>query len=150
MQAAALILVMALAPADASAPVDGPPAPSAVAAVDICELQGAWDVVACTVGGRDQLPLFWGHRWVFTGSAVRSLDATGRQAIPSDAFWADPTCSPARLDLPASGDIRLRRGIYRRVGDQLLWAWTCSDDGPPTSFDPAPGVVVWTLRRVKK
>jgi hypothetical protein len=41
------------------------------------------------------------------------------------------------------------RGIYWRVGNELLWAFSVGDDRP-SSYEPAPGVKLYRLRRVKK
>jgi len=61
--------------------------------------------------------------------------------------WA--RCDTPTIDLTTSrGEVR--RGIYRRAGDELIWATNQSSGPQPSSFDPAPGIVVWTLRRVRK
>ena len=62
----------------------------------------------------------------------------------------DPYRSPSQVDEVRENG-RIDRGVYRRVGDEVLWAESTRPSGPrPSSFDPAPGVMVWTLRRVKK
>jgi hypothetical protein len=135
MPAAALVLVMTLAPADASAP------PPDAAVSDAGELQGEWEVVSALSGKGDETRLYQGDRWAFSGARGRG-PLSGKAAAPL-SLW----CSPPRADLVCGGRT-VRRGIYRRAGDG--WVWGDPDGPEPSSFEPAPGHLVLTLRRVKK
>jgi uncharacterized protein (TIGR03067 family) len=148
MQAAALVLVMTLAPADASAPPDGPPPASSVRVEDATELQGTWEVVGCFGGTLDWTESFKGNRWVFAGLSARLVGPAEGLDKPR-TFRVNAANCPAIID---SVDIEgfPCPGIYRRTGNELLWADGGMASGLPSSFDQATGVILWTLRRVKK
>jgi hypothetical protein len=61
---------------------------------------------------------------------------------------ADPSADPPHVDL-LDGSLPIR-GVYRRDGDMLIWTIQNGPGPRPPSLEPAPGVTVWTLRRVKK
>jgi uncharacterized protein (TIGR03067 family) len=143
-----LLLLAALAPADASAPVEGPPAPSAVMVEDAGEVQGTWEIVSVFLGTDDHSSGYRGDRFVFVGTTFQAIKAGGNAFI-SVTFRVDAARYPPAIDIMAEeGQARL--AIYRRTDDKLLWAWAVKGGPRPSSFDPAPGVMVWTLRRVKK
>ena len=147
MQATALVLVMTLAPADASPPVDGPPPPSAVTVNDAGELQGQWEVVGCVEGRKDQSHRYKGGRWRFTGMSLVIDAKVGIKG--SHDIQVDPYCDPPAVDQVMLHGLPLA-GIYRRFGDELIWAEERTTRERPASFEPVEGFVVWTLRRVKK
>jgi hypothetical protein len=132
MQAAALVLVIALAPADASPPVDGPPSPSAVQVSDAGELQGEWAAVSVVIDGIDYSRHFRGYREVYVGWTLREFD--GGRLSASHTFRVDNYSTPPFILLLASGQ-EIGRRAYRCSADELLRT--------------NPGVVL-TFRRVKK
>jgi uncharacterized protein (TIGR03067 family) len=139
---ASLLLAAALAPAD------GPTPPPDAAVSDAGELRGEWEVVGCVVGESDESELFKGHSGRFAGTSALRIDATQGTEYRADVRVHPAADTPA-IDLTTSrGEVR--RGIYRRAGDELIWVMARGGGPRPSSFDPAPGVVVWTLRRVKK
>jgi uncharacterized protein (TIGR03067 family) len=149
MLTAPLLLTLALTPADASAPPDGPPPPAAVRVSDAGELQGTWEVVGCVNGAISLTAKYRGGKWVFTGPTAVRFDGNGGRVV-GVSVRVDPTSEPLQIDA-ASEDGFLSVGVYRRAGDELLWAVDVSGDGRrPSSTEPASGVWVWTLRRVKK
>jgi hypothetical protein len=94
--------------------------------------------------------LFKGDIWRFTGASAVRIDAQQGQEYRADVR-INPAADTPALDLTTSrGEVH--RGIYRRAGDELLWAdgGLRGNERRPSSFEPAPGVTVWTLRRVKK
>jgi uncharacterized protein (TIGR03067 family) len=145
---ATLLLLASLLPADASAPVDGPPLPSAVAVADLGELEGEWAIVSCVRSRIDSSMHYRGDRWVFVGGSVFLRDAI-RGPGNKVSFHADPTATPARIEVSHTAG-RPVPGIYRLVGEELLWAEDLAGRNRPSSFEPADGVVVWKLRRVEK
>jgi uncharacterized protein (TIGR03067 family) len=139
-----LLLLAALLPADATVPVDAPPPPAAVCVEDAGELQGEWEVVACVISEADCSRILKDERWAFRGTSACSRGGNRGYEVR-----ADPSAGPATLDaISASGCVR--RGVYRRTGDELLWALGMAAGNRPSSFEPARGVTVWTLRRVMK
>jgi uncharacterized protein (TIGR03067 family) len=104
--------------------------------------------VRCVVGESDESELFKGDTWRFTGTSAVRTDATQGSEYRADVR-VDPAPDAPAIDLTTSGG-EVHRGIYRRTGDVLVWAMNRSSGRRPPSFDPAPGVVVWTLRRVRK
>jgi len=143
MLAAPLLLALTLAPADAPTP------PPDAAGSDAGELQGEWEMVSCVLNGRDRSRRLGATRWVVVGSSHRVVYAAGPPGLPA-AVRVDASRSPCEVD-DSQQDGRIDRGIYRRTGDELHWADSLLRNAPrPSSFDPAPGVVVWTLRRVRK
>jgi uncharacterized protein (TIGR03067 family) len=159
MPAAALVLVMTLAPADASPPPDELPSVTPATVEDAGELQGTWEVVSRNIDGIDNSPGVKGDRWVFAGPGFW-LDANGIKQSVGTLVRADLAPRPSQFELVAS-DGSSRKGIYRRVGDELLVAWVSpprwtpvgillSLESRPSSFEPTPGVTVWTFTRVKK
>jgi hypothetical protein len=141
-----LLLLASLLPADASAPVDGPPSPSAVQVSDAGELQGEWEAVECFFGLREVSADVRGYRWSFTGPSAHFVDERG---VPQFDLWEiRVSLYSGSPHIDGASDGRWRRGVYRRTGDELLWASSWA--GQPSSFDPAPDVLLWTLRRVKK
>jgi uncharacterized protein (TIGR03067 family) len=150
MPAAALVMVMALLPADASAPVDGPPLPSAVKVEDAGELQGEWEVLSVFVGKRDESGAVKRDRWRFVGVSAVVVGATQGPRGQSN-LHVNPATDPPMIEREML-DGRIFLGIYRRTSDELLWAdgGLKGNEPRPSSFEPAPGVFVWTLRRVKK
>jgi uncharacterized protein (TIGR03067 family) len=147
MLTAPLLLALTLAPADASAPPDGPPPPAVVRVDDAGELKGTWEVVACFFAGKDESTTFKGGRLVFTGTSLRFVDPSGKDFGPY-LFRVDAARDPSEVDeVTERGPPE--KCIYRRTGNELLWAEDISGEGRPSSIKPAPGVFVWTLRRVK-
>jgi uncharacterized protein (TIGR03067 family) len=140
-----LLLTLTLAPGDAPTPPDGPPSPAAVRVEDAGELQGTWEVVDCVLKGYDTTA-FKGRRWVFCG--VSGRPDWGRRGFMPLTLRVDTARSPSWLDEAKDYGPGIP-GIYRRCGDELWWALG-TEDGRPSSFEPATGVLVWTLRRVKK
>jgi uncharacterized protein (TIGR03067 family) len=144
MLAAPLLLALALAPADAPTP------PPDAAVSEAGELQGDWEVVAHHHGAADRTAEFKGFRWVFAGASARLVSPAGGTLRPLNVR-ADAARRTSEADDPFAPDCPPQRGIYSRSGDALLWAMGVPGaSGRPSSFDPAPGVIVWTLRRVKK
>ena len=108
------------------------------------ELQGEWEVVGCVINGGDETSLYKGGRWTFAGPTARR---TGSNPY---GVRADPSAPPPTLDLTTRSG-KVRGGIYRLSGDEMHWVdGHMPQGGRPSSFEPAPGVIVWTLRRVKK
>ena len=138
---AALLLTLALAPADAPTP------PPEAAVSDAGELQGEWEVVSMFTQHGDMTRAFKGGRWIFAGMTLRLVSPKGsglgpyalhiKPYDPSEVEYVDERC-------------KCFADYYRRAGDVLLCATCTNGKGKPPSFDPAPGVEVWTLRRVKK
>jgi uncharacterized protein (TIGR03067 family) len=147
MLTAPLLLALALAPADAPAPPDGPLPPDA-AVYDAGELQGEWEVVSLVYDGQDVTKAVKGDRWRFAGTTAVRIDAIHGKAGQSDV-QVNPAAVPPTIDRKEELDDEVHRGVYRRTGDQLVWALIYRGR-QPSSFEPAPGVLLWTLRRVKK
>jgi len=142
MLAAPLLLAAALAPADAPTP------PPDAAVSDAGELQGEWEVVSLVRSGRDQTADVRGFRWEFAG--VSHVITCGNATTPPVTVRVNAACDPRRVDTENEPH-KTTCGIFRRVGDTLQWADDVSGGGGrPSSFESAPGVAVWTLRRVKK
>jgi uncharacterized protein (TIGR03067 family) len=143
-----LLLLASLLPADASASVDGPPSASLAMVEDATELQGTWEVVGCFGGTLDWTESFKGNRWVFSGVSAR-LVGRSEGLVKPRTFRVNAASCPAAIDsVDEDGDPS--PGIYRRTGDELRWADGGMVSGLPSSFEPADGVIVWTLRRVRK
>jgi uncharacterized protein (TIGR03067 family) len=139
-----LLLTLALAPADAPAP------PPDAAVSDAGELQGEWEMVALVISGRDKTHNYKDTRWVFTGSSVRATDGIGLDLLAHPlTVRVDTSFDPPHIEMASETGAR-SLGIYRRAGDELLWAYYLSGERRPFTFEPAPGVYLWTLRRVKK
>jgi uncharacterized protein (TIGR03067 family) len=115
---------------------------------DAGELQGEWEVISCRVGRTDYTAFFEGDRWVFSGPSAGLIDVNGVRYVGSTSFRVDLSFNPPHIDA-AHEDGSRGRGVYRRTGDVLEWVED-ADGGRPPSFDPAAGVYLWTLRRVKK
>jgi uncharacterized protein (TIGR03067 family) len=115
---------------------------------DAGELQGEWEIARCVVDGNDETSQFKGDTWWFSGTSAVRIDATQGQEYRADVR-VNPAADTPAIDLTTSrGEVL--RGIYRRAGDALIWVTDNGSGRRPSSFDLAPGVVVWTLRRVKK
>ena len=142
MHAAPLLLAAMFAPADAPTP------PPDAAVSDAGELQGTWEVVRVFFAGNDATSLFEGDRWAFAGESATFIPAK-LGPVKTAAVRADPTAATPAADRGRPNGT-FSPGIYRRGGDELLWAVDLAGYGRPTSFEPTPGVSVWTLRRVKK
>ena len=143
-----LLLVASLLPADASAPVDGPPPPSSVTVEDATALQGTWEVVGCFGGTLDWTESFKGNRWVFSGGSCR-LVGRSEALVKPRTFRVNAAARPAMIDSVDSEGFP-SPGIYRRTGDEILWADGGMVSGLPSSFEQANGVILWTLHRVSK
>jgi uncharacterized protein (TIGR03067 family) len=142
MLTASLLLAAALAPADA------PPPPPDAAVSDAGQLQGEWEVVRCVVDGDDLSSRTKSDRWRFAGSSCVYL-AAGFGPEPPIGVQVCPAAHLPAIDLTGS-DGRSWRGICRPAGDELALAYDSKGGPRPPSFDPAPGVSLFTLRRVKK
>jgi uncharacterized protein (TIGR03067 family) len=142
MPTASLLLAAALAPADAPTP------PPDAAVSDAGELQGEWEVVGCDMEGGDETPRFKAYRWAFTGTSAALITARGGP-LWTTTVRVDPAAAMPVIDRERP-DHSVSLGVYRRTGDELLWAAELIEERRPSSFDPAPGVIVWTLRRVRK
>jgi hypothetical protein len=119
----ALPLLLALA--CASGPANDPPD---AAVSDAGELQGEWEVVSCRIGSTDETTLFEGDRWAFSGPSRVRIDAK-RGPAARIAVRANPAADPPTIN----------RGIYRRTGDELLWADDLVGDGRrPSSANRKP------------
>ena len=109
-----LLLTLALALADASTP------PPDATVSDARELQGEWEVVSVFYGDADSTNLFNGDRWVFAGTSAIFIETKcgpgSRTGVRADPTAGTPTIDRERPD----GSIN--RGIYRRIGDVLVWA----------------------------
>jgi uncharacterized protein (TIGR03067 family) len=146
--ASLLLLAVTTAPADASNPPDGPPPPAAVEQDDLGDIQGVWEVVSCVVGQHEDTD-FRGFRWVFAGSSARLLTRSGRPAIGPVPIQYNPTADPPSVRWQSDSGPP-QHGIYRRFGDVLFLAENHASRARPSSVEPAEGVAVWTLRRVRK
>ena len=136
---ACLLLAAALAPADAPTP------PPDAAVSDAGELQGEWEVVSARGWQVNLTHNFKGELWVFAGPSAACT--TPLQLLARSG----PAGRIAVESNPAAEPPTINDGVYRRTGDELLWAQSTEVYGRrPTSLDPAPGVMVWTLRRVRK
>src|SRR5262245_20535652 len=134
MPPSALLLLAALAPAEASASLDGPPAVADVS--DASDLPGEWDIDSCFVGECDESELFKGDRWRFTGTAAVRIDATQGSEYRAD-LRINPAADMPAIDLTTScGEVC--RGIYRRTGDELIWVMDFGSGRRPPSFKRAP------------
>jgi len=149
MPAAALVLVITLASADASAPVDAPPSPPDAAVSDAGELQGTWEVVSVFVGKVDESEWYKGDRFRVTGTTAVLIDAK-RGPISLSEIQVNPAADRPTINKAKSDDGIVYLGIYRRTADGLVWAIGLNGVGRPASFDPARNVMIYTLRRVKK
>jgi uncharacterized protein (TIGR03067 family) len=129
--------------------VDGPPPPSAVTVDDLGDWQGEWEVVSWIVMGRDKAAVYKGGRLVFVGPSARVIETTTGRIFSSTTLRVDAAACPATIDERCESG-RRRLGIYRRVGDELLWADANPGEPRPSSFEPADGVLLWMLRHVKK
>jgi uncharacterized protein (TIGR03067 family) len=143
MLSAPLMLALALAPADAPTP------PPDCTVSDAGELQGEWEVVSMVQGRQDFSSVTKGDHMVFAGPSVLHRDTAGRLKGHRGWLRVDPAADRPHADLVYPPGDR-RPGIYLRSGDQLSWAWGQDQGARPSSFEPAEGVMVWTLRRVKK
>jgi hypothetical protein len=87
---------------------------------------------------------------VFAGASARFVNSRGL-VCRLLALRVDPALGTSDADDLHTGDARPQLGVYRRTGDELLWAVDAADEGRrPTSFEPTAGAWLWTLRRVKK
>jgi uncharacterized protein (TIGR03067 family) len=148
MTATLLLLALTAAPADASASADGPPAAAEVRVEDAGELQGEWEVVGCVINRHNHTAACTGDRLVFAGTTAWIVYA-GDPDRQRNSLRINAASEPAEIDWSAECSLP-RHGIYRRTGDKLILADEGSGGRRPLSFEPAPGVAVWTLRRVKK
>jgi uncharacterized protein (TIGR03067 family) len=140
-----LILLVALAPADAPTPPDAPPPPSAVEVDDTSDLQGEWEAVAVWLNGKGETAYLRGERWVFDGDSLAIY--SGNRRVCLGLFTADPSRSPHEVDCLEEF---LHRRIYLRQGDWLFLAEHALILGPrPTNFADS-NVEVWQFRRVKR
>ena len=144
MLSAPLLLTLALAPADA------PASPPDAAVSDAGELQGEWEVVSAFTQGGDSTAGFKGDHFRFAGASVVYSPLPGGPRKPS-GIHVTLTADPPAIDREAvDGPGTSQLGIYRRAGDELVWAFDVSGNGRPSTFEPASGVILWTLRRVGK
>jgi len=142
MPPAILLLAATLASADAPTP------PPDTAVSDAGELQGQWEVVSVFYGNADSTNLFNGDRWVFAGTSAIFIE-TKRGPGSRTGVRADPTAGTPTIDRERP-DGSINRGIYRRIGDVLVWAQGPEGGRRPASFAPGNAVYLWTLGRVKK
>ena len=136
-----LLLALAFGSDTAAAPPDA-------AVRDAGELQGEWEVVSVFYGDADSTNLFNGDRWVFAGTSAIFIE-TNRGPGSRTGVRADPTAGTPTIDRERP-DGSISRGIYRRIGDVLVWAQGPEGGRRPASFAPGNAVYLWTLRRVKK
>ena len=130
-------------------PWSRPTPPPDAAVSDAGELQGEWEVVSWIIMGRDKAAVYKGGRLVFVGTSAWVVETTTGRIFSPSTLCVDVAACPATIDDACeSGHGRL--GIYRRVGDVLLWADANPGEPRPSSFEPADGVLLWTLRRVRK
>jgi uncharacterized protein (TIGR03067 family) len=133
-----LVLAMTLASADPVAPPDGMTPPEKAELVK--EIEGEWEVVSVCVDGSDETRNNTG-RWRING-----------RCLADTQYRLDRLASPSQIGL-IGGHGESHCGIYICSGDRLVLAYTLrSDERRPTQFtsEPGSGVVLWTLRRVKK
>jgi hypothetical protein len=131
------MFTLSLLLAAAMAPADAPTTPPAAAVSDAGELQGEWEICSRVEVGGNRPELFKGDRFVFDGPGVRMCNAVGRVPSPLLSVRVDAASDPPFVDLVWPDGSRCR-SAYRRTGDELVWTWDQN------------GVVVWTLRRVRK
>jgi uncharacterized protein (TIGR03067 family) len=141
MLTASLLLTLALAPADAPTP------PPDAAVSDAGQLQGEWEVVTASIDGVNYSDDFKQERWIVSGTSAGLL--IGGKDIGHLTVHVYPATNTRWVEIVAEWG-QLRRGVFRRSGDELCWAWDTADAGRPSSFKPGHGVIVFTLRRVKK
>jgi hypothetical protein len=116
---------------------------------DAGELQGEWEIVALSIDNKDWSRGFRGGRWVVVDFSHRFVDSAGVPWQPM-TNRVDASRSPCEVD-ELHQDGRIERGIFCRTGDELQWTeGILLGSLRPASCDPAPGVAVWTLRRVTK
>ena len=114
---------------------------------DARELQGEWEVVSCNCGSvnRDDKQ-FKSMRWMFAGTSRRVVTSRGVVYGP-DTIRVDASRDPSEVDAMNKRQWEVI-STYRRTGDVFVWAeW--ERGRKPSSFEPAPGAYLWTLRRVK-
>jgi uncharacterized protein (TIGR03067 family) len=141
MLTASLLLALTLAPADAPSP------PPDAAVSDAGELQGEWEIESVFISKKDETRLYQGDRWVFVGSSHWIIEATGQATRPT-TVRVDAGRGPSEVEVAYQGG-KNDRGIYHRIGDELLWA-EGGAAGRPSAFELAEGVIVWRFRRLRK
>src|SRR5262249_44670610 len=119
-------------------------------------LQGTWEFVSLTVGGKKA----WNENapaksLTFTGDKVRfiGVNGDGRQVANHSRFKLDPSRKPKHIDLTdLDGD---RQGkatecLYARAGDPLRLGHADGPGGPrPTTLESREGSTdyLWPLKR---
>jgi uncharacterized protein (TIGR03067 family) len=149
MPAAALVLVMTLAAADAPTPPDGV---SVVEAEMVDAIEGEWEVVSLQCSGKDLTEKIKGHRLAFTHDRAKATDANHSRPVEA-AYRLDRSKPMPEIDLIGSGGEVISRGVFACPGDSLVWAESMKSDGPRPkglSSEAGSGVQLWTLHRVKK
>jgi hypothetical protein len=104
--------------------------------------------VSVVRSGRDQTADVKGFRWNFAGEA--HVITCGNAATAPMLVRVNAGCYPRQVDTEDKQH-QTTHGIFLLIRDHLLWADDVSGGGGlPSSFESAPGIAVWTLRRIKK
>ena len=116
---------------------------------DAKKMQGEWQVVKASRGGRElpaeireKMKITFGKGKVTVSDGQRDEDAT---------FTLDPTKKPKLINISGQkgGDNKVS-GIYELSGDSLKIAWTQPGGERPTAFKSGEGINLLVLKRKKK
>jgi uncharacterized protein (TIGR03067 family) len=150
MQAAALVLVMTLAPADASPQPDAT-RPQEAAIDDRGDLQGRWEEIAVWTGGRKASEEDIKEvEWTFRGDKVFYRRGATSVFLGDGRFRLEYSKDPPEIDFEDDGQ-PAERGVFRIRGDCLEITLTREGDRP-AGFSPEQpqGTGLAVFRRVKK
>ena len=113
---------------------------------ELRRLQGRWELVSCSLGGKPMPVTPGAEADVIRGDRLTTVK--GGEVVASWRVTLDPAKAPRRMDLKGEGG-KLQLAIYRLDGDTLTVSYKGERGatGRPADFRPGAGVWVVVLER---
>jgi uncharacterized protein (TIGR03067 family) len=117
---------------------------------DRARLQGTWEVLSVTAGGKDVTPKT-GRRMLLTFQADRISSRLGDGQEEASTYTLDETKKPAHLTVAKTARQGEMKAVYQLDGDTLRIAFSPKGpDGERPDAVAAKDAVLLTLKRARK
>ena len=115
---------------------------------DLKKLQGAWKVMSLNLNGKEAPPMPDSDvKFVIKGDKM-VVRVTGVPDNTAAIIKLDSTKTPKHIDTTENGETK--DGVYSLDGDEFVLCMPVGSKDRPTKTEPAKGVMMFKMKRVKE